>query len=285
VPLFVVFVILWSSGFLVGKLGLDAAQPLGLLALRVVLAMLVAVPLALRVPGWRAAPFARLAVVGLLLQVVQFAGVYSGLDLGVHAAVASLIVLGLTPVVTTATATALGMEQPRLRTWVALVVGIAGVALSVAPDLGDAHAGPAVGLTVLGMLGLAFGSIAQKQWAADVDPRVSVAVQTVVASCALVPLAAVTGELDMHASFRLAWTVLWLAWPLSVGAVALLAVLLRRHDASTVSALLLTVPAVTALLAVPMLGDGLAPVSIVGMVVTLAAVATVVLKPAPAAVA
>ena len=45
------FVLLWSSGYVVGAVGVGAAGPFALLSLRFVLAALVAVPLALRVPG------------------------------------------------------------------------------------------------------------------------------------------------------------------------------------------------------------------------------------------
>src|SRR3954465_761770 len=72
------FVLLWSSGYVVGAVALGAAAPLPLLAARFALAALLAVPLALRSGRWRGAPVGRLAVIGLLLQVVQFGGVYGG---------------------------------------------------------------------------------------------------------------------------------------------------------------------------------------------------------------
>src|ERR1700749_1794895 len=111
------FVVLWSSGYIAAAYGVDAAEPLGLLTLRFVLALPVAWLLAVRVEGWRRAPLARLALVGLLLQGVQFGAAYSGFALGVHPALASLIMLGLSPVVTTALASWTGAERVRGRTW------------------------------------------------------------------------------------------------------------------------------------------------------------------------
>ena len=84
------FVVLWSSGYVVGALAIDVADPVPLLALRFTLAALVAVPLALRHGRWRGAPLGRLAMVGVLLQVVQFGGVYGGFALGVPAALSAL---------------------------------------------------------------------------------------------------------------------------------------------------------------------------------------------------
>ena len=102
------FVVLWSSGYVVGALAIGEADPLPLLALRFTLAALVAVPLALRSGRWRGAPLGRLAAVGVLLQVVQFGGVYGGFALGVPAALSALAMLGLSPLVTTGLAVGSG---------------------------------------------------------------------------------------------------------------------------------------------------------------------------------
>src|SRR6185503_3746040 len=113
-PLLPTFVLLWSSGYVIGALAIQVADPLPLLAARFVLASLVAVPLALRHGRWRGAPLGRLAVAGILLQVVQFGGVYGGFALGVPAALSALVMLGLSPLVTTALAVARARTSTRL---------------------------------------------------------------------------------------------------------------------------------------------------------------------------
>src|SRR4051794_3039890 len=130
-----VFILLWSSGYVVGALAIEVADPLPLLGLRFALASLVAVPLALRHGRWRGAPLGRLAVVGLLLQVVQFGGVYGGFALGVPAGLGALIMLGLSPLVTSGLAIAGGQERGDARLWIGLAIGVAGVAISLAPAL------------------------------------------------------------------------------------------------------------------------------------------------------
>src|SRR3954462_15461058 len=116
------FVLLWSSGYVVGEIAVRAASPLGLLSLRFALALAVAIPLSARLIAWRRAPIARLAVIGLLFQGVQFAGIYGGLALGVPAPLSALIMLGLSPVATTILARASGMERPSRRTWILLAL-------------------------------------------------------------------------------------------------------------------------------------------------------------------
>src|SRR5256885_5687412 len=128
-------VVLWSSGYVVGVLAIGEADPLPLLALRFTFASLVAVPLALRSRRWRGAPLGRLAAVGVLLQVVQFAGVYGGFALGVPAALSALAMLGLSPLVTTGLAVGSGQERGDARLWAGLAVGGRGAAIKPGPPL------------------------------------------------------------------------------------------------------------------------------------------------------
>jgi drug/metabolite transporter (DMT)-like permease len=269
-----VFVLLWSSGYVVGSLAIDVADPVPLLAARFALASLVAVPLALRHGRWRGAPLAKLAVVGLLLQIVQFTGVYGGFALDVPAALGALVMLGLAPLVTTALAIAGGQEQGDARLWTGLAIGVAGVGISLAPELGSARVGAGVALTVLGMFGLAFGTVLQKRWVGAADPRVSVAAQSVTATLVLAPVLAVTGG-RFDVSAQLALSLGWLAWGLGIGALITLVQILRTHAASAVTALLLVVPAITAVASWPALGEPLHPASLVGMLVAAGGVGTV----------
>src|SRR3954451_8696154 len=139
------FVVLWSSGYVVGALAIEVADPLPLLTVRFALAALVLVPLAARGGRWRGAPLGRLAVLGLLLQIVQFGGVYGGFALGVPAALSALAMLGLSPLVTTGLAVATGPEHADRRLWAGLGVGVVGVAISLAPERGSARAGVGIG--------------------------------------------------------------------------------------------------------------------------------------------
>lgn len=273
--LLVLFVVLWASGYVVGALGVAVADPFALLAVRFALASLVIVPLALRVPGWRRAPWGRLVVIGLLLQPVQFGFGYTALRMGVHPALLALVMLGLTPLATTSAAGLLGMERPGRGTWLALTIGLLGVVVSLAPSLTDASIGAGVGLAVTAMLGLAGGSLLQKRWGASVDPRISVAVQSLVGAVVLGPIAVLSGQTEIQLSPQFVESVVWMAWAGTVGAMVLQALLLQRLAISTVSATLLTVPPVTAVMALILIGDPLQPLSLLGMPITLVAVAAI----------
>jgi drug/metabolite transporter (DMT)-like permease len=260
-------VLLWSSGYVVGALASQVSAPVPLLATRFILASLVTVPLALRAGGVRAAPLGRLAVIGLLFQVVQFGGIYGGFALGVPAGLSALVMLGLSPLVTTALAIAGGQESHDWRMWSGLLIGIAGVAIGLAPELGRARIGAGLILTCVGMLGLAGGSVLQKRWGAGVDPKVSAATQSVTGAVVMIPVLAVAGGRYVVGS-QLVLSLAWLGVGMGLGSLLVLVGLLSRHDASRVSALLLLVPAVTAIASVPALGEPLHVATLAGMAVS-----------------
>jgi drug/metabolite transporter (DMT)-like permease len=278
-----IFVLLWSSGYVVGALAIEVADPLPLLTARFVLAALVMVPFALHRGRWRGAPLGRLAVVGLLLQVVQFGGIYGGFALGVPAALSALVMLGLSPLVTTALAVASGQERADGLLWTGLAVGVVGVAISLAPELGSAGVGAGIALTIAGMLGLSGGTVLQKRWVGVADPGVSAAVQSVTGAVVVAPATMVFGgHIDMSAQF-----VLSLAWiVLGMGVISLLAFVyvLRHHAASSVAALLLVVPPVTAFASAVTLGEALHFASGVGMLVAMVGVGAVLRREGHASV-
>src|SRR3954470_15937946 len=188
------FVLLWSSGYVVGAAAVEVADPLPLLATRFLLASLVAAPVVLvRNQRWRQAPLGRLAVAGLLLHVVQFGGIYGGFALGVPAALSALGMLGLSPLVTTGLAVASGQERADARLWLGLSVGLVGVAISLAPELGSAAAGAGLALMVLAVLGPGGGTGLHEGWGGATDRMVSAAAQNLTAAVLVAPVALVAG--------------------------------------------------------------------------------------------
>jgi drug/metabolite transporter (DMT)-like permease len=265
------FVLLWSSGYVVGALAIGVAGPVPLLATRFILASLVTVPLALHKGRWRGAPLRRLAVVGLLLQVTQFGGIYGGFALGVPAGLSALVMLGLSPLVTTGLAIAAGQERSRPALWLGLLIGAAGVGGGLAPELGSARIGLGLALTALGMLGLAGGTVLHKRWGAAADPRVSAAAQSVTGAVVMAPVLAIFGG-RYEVGTRLVLSIGWLGLGMGMVTMLVLISLLARLQASRVSVLLLIVPAVTALASAPVLGEPLHPVTLLGMAVAMAGV-------------
>ena len=270
------FVVLWSTGFLGARLGLPHAGPLTFLALRYGLAagLLVLVALAMRAP-WprRPAEVGHCAVAGLLVHGVYLGGVFVGISLGVEAGVSALIV-GLQPLLTAALAGALLGERVAPRQWAGLGLGLLGVALVLARKLGQG-AGDALGglACVAALLGITAGTLYQKRFCAGMDLRSGSVVQFAAAGLATAPLALLFEDTRIAWGGEFVFALLWLVLVLSLGAVSLLYVLIRRGAAAQVASLFFLVPPCTALIAWPLFGETLGPVALVGMALTAAGVA------------
>jgi drug/metabolite transporter (DMT)-like permease len=270
------FVVLWSTGFLGARLGLPHAGPLTFLALRFGLAagLLALVALATRAP-WprRPAEVGHYAVAGLLVHAVYLGGVFVGISLGVEAGVSALIV-GLQPLLTAALAGTLLGERVAPRQWAGLGLGLLGVALVLARKLGQGPGDALGGLAcIAALLGITAGTFYQKRFCAGMDLRSGGAVQFAAASLATALPALLFDDTHIDWTGEFIFALLWLVLPLSLGAVSLLYVLIRRGAASRVASLFFLVPPCTALIAWPLFGETLGPVALVGMALTAAGVA------------
>lgn len=273
-----VFVLLWSTGFIGAKFGLPYAEPLTFLTIRfaLVAAVLAAVALATRAPwptSWAAA--GRIALAGLLVHGVYLSGVFSAIAKGLPAGVTALVV-GLQPLVTAALSKPLLGERVSGRQWAGLLLGLAGVTLVVWDKVRfDAEHRTALALAVMGLFGITLGTIYQKRHGTTMDLRSGGAIQYA-ATAALLGLLAPWFE-----TMRVEWTgsfifaLLWLAFVLSVGAIFLLFVLIRRGAAARVASLFYLTPPVTAVIAWAMFDERLGLPALAGMAVAVAGVALV----------
>lgn len=271
----VLFVLLWSTGFIGAKLGLPYAGPMTFLGFRFVLVALVTAPLALLSGAhWprRAIDLLHIAIVGLLMQFTYLGGVFIGIAHGVPAGISALIV-GLQPILTAALAGLVLGERIRPRQWLGLALGLVGVALVVVnPALFDRDRLGAAGVTIVAMVAITLGTLYQKRFCTKLDLRATVVIQNAVAGLAMVPAALVFETGGIQWSPRFLFAIAWLAIVLSVGATMLLFYLIRHGAASRVSSLFYLTPAVTAVMAFALFGERLSPLALVGMALAAAGV-------------
>jgi drug/metabolite transporter (DMT)-like permease len=264
------FVLLWSTGFIGAKLGLPHAEPMTFLALRFAItgAVLVAWVVLSGAPWLDRRQFRDQVVIGVLVQFVYLGGVFAAIDRGVEAGLSALIV-GLQPIATALIARQVLGERLAAVQWAGMALGLGGVSLVVTRKLG-AGVGDPLGVLLCGaaLLGIAVGSILQKSRAGATPMRAGNAVQFLVGGgcCLAVALVAETGRVEWTGEFVLALG--WLVVVLSLGAVTLLYVLIRRGAASNVASLFFLVPPCTALLAWPLFGEQLGAVEAVGIAAT-----------------
>lgn len=273
------FVVLWSTGFIGAKLGLPYAEPLTFLLARftVVLALLLVVALLLRRP-WSRDPrqYFHMAVAGVLIHGGYLSGVFLAISAGLSAGVTALIV-GVQPLLTALLSVPMLGERVSARQWLGLVLGFSGVALVVSNKLawgGMASAGLA--FAVMALLSITLGTLYQKRFCAHLDLWSGSVVQFVAAAAALLPFAWAFETMRIRWSGEFLFALGWLVLVLSIGAISLLHILIRRGAATRVSALFYMVPPTTALMAFLAFGETLAPLALLGMAVTATGVALAV---------
>jgi drug/metabolite transporter (DMT)-like permease len=283
----VVFVLLWSTGFVGARYGLPYAEPFTFLALRLALAGALLAGLALVTRSGRPAGRAqvgRAGVAGLLLHATYLGGVFFAIDSGLPASVAAVVV-SLQPVLTAALATRLLGERLAALQWSGLALGVGGVALVLTPGLASAAgadgAFPPVGVAgcLVALLGGTAGTLWQKRHGDDIPLLSGTAVQYAVAALVLVAVAGATETMAIEWTAEFVAALVWLVVPLSIGAVLLLLFLLRRGSASGVSSLLYLVPPATAVESYLLFGEELPLLSLVGVVVTTVGVGLVLRPP------
>lgn len=270
------FVLLWSTGFIGAKWGLPDAGPFSFLTVRfaLVAVLLAAVALLTRAPwpGTRR-EWLHLAVAGMLLHGVYLGGVFAAISLGVPAGITALIA-GLQPLLVAAAAGPLFGERVRRDQWFGLALGLLGVILVVWEKRGDS-VGAAGGLLLAfaGLVGITAGTLYQKRFCAGMDLRTGSVVQFTAASLFLLPLAWGLEHWRIHWTPSFVFALVWLCLVLSVGAITLLFVLIRRGAAAQVASLFFLVPPVTAALAWLLFGETLHATALAGMAAVVVGVA------------
>ncbi|MDP3492238.1 MAG: DMT family transporter, partial [Hyphomonadaceae bacterium] len=265
------FVVLWSTGFIGARLGLPHAGPLTFLTLRYVLAAaaLGLLALAMRAP-WprRVAEVGHYAVAGLLVHGVYLGGVFVGISLGVEVGVSALIV-GLQPLLTAALAGVLLRERVTARQWLGLVIALLGVALVLSGKLGHG-AGDWLGAfaCVVALLGITAGTLYQKRFCAGMDIRTGSVVQFMASGFVTAALAVSFEPVHIEWTGEFVFALIWLIVALSMGAVSLLYVLIRRGSAAQVASLFFLVPPCTAFIAWLLFSETLGMAALVGMAIT-----------------
>jgi drug/metabolite transporter (DMT)-like permease len=277
-----IFLLLWSAGFAVAKLGLQHAAPITLLALRYVLVLLVLTPFALilrpAVPqtlrGWL-----DVAVVGFLIQVAYFGLCYIAFKSGVSAAGVAIVVC-LQPILVALVAPRFVGESVSRMAWVGLALGLAGAVVVILSRSQVQAENPfGVLLTVGALFGITGGTLYEKRFGVSHHPVTSNMIQYAVGAAFTLPIAWATEDMHMVWNGEFVAVLAYLVIGNSLLAMSLLLAMIRAGEVSRVSALFYLVPAFSALFAWPLLGEAMPPLAWAGMALAGAGVAMVSRKP------
>ncbi|WP_405498402.1 DMT family transporter [Nocardia sp. NBC_00511] len=257
------FVLMWSSAFIAGIIGVGAAPPMMVLLGRYAIAgpLLLLYGLAIHATWPRGRQLRHVVLAGLLMQIVQFAAFYSAMGEHVSAAVISLV-QGLNPVVIALFSGVLG-EHISTRQWLGFGIGGIGIALAVSDQ--SHFSWPGLLLCVVGLLGLSLGTVYQKKFSPSVDSRAATAVHQLVSAPFALLLVLISGNFHVSDPGRFAISLSWMIVVNSIGVFLLFNAMLRRWDATRVGKLFFATPVTTALLAWLVIAQPLHALTIAGL--------------------
>lgn len=273
----VVFVLIWSTGFIVARYGMPHAPPMKFLAMRYLLSVGCFAAWAwlarAALPTARA-QWGHLAVTGVLMHAGYLGGVWAAVKLGMGAGLVALLV-GLQPVLTAVWVSSQGGRVTQ-RQWGGLALGFTGLALVVWQKLGlgEIH-GLNVALAGMALVSITIGTLYQKRFVTPCDVRSASLVQLTAAFAVTLPLALLEGE-GMRWNPELAGAMAWSVLALTLGGSSLLYLLIQRGAATAVTSLLYLVPPCTALMAWALFDEPITAMTVAGMALTAFGVSLVV---------
>jgi drug/metabolite transporter (DMT)-like permease len=266
----VVFVLIWSTGFVAAKLGMPNSPPFTFLFFRYVFSIVLFLPwiIASRVP-WPSSNMQMLhiSVTGVLMHAGYLGGVWAAVKAGMGSGLAALIV-GLQPVLT---AIWLSYRGGRIqgRQWLGLLVGFVGLILVLwnKLQLTLEISSETLPFIVIALFSITTGTLYQKSFVKPCDVRTANTVQLLAAALVTMPLAWMETEsfvINSHSVIAMSWSVV----VLTIGGSSLLYMLIQRGAAQSVTSLMYMVPPTTAIMAWLLFDEVITLVTILGVATT-----------------
>lgn len=277
------FVLIWSTGWISARFAAPYADPLTFLSVRYTCAGVILAVLAVASgavwPRGRAAGHA--AASGILLHAIYLGGVWWAIAHGLPAGISGLIA-AVQPILTALLAPRFVGEHITKRQWLGIALGFSGIVLVLWPKLAglsgaalQAQLMP-LAINVIAMISVTFGTFYQKKFIQTGDLRTVTTLQYAGALAVTLPLAFLMEPMRIEWNTIMVLNLGWSVLALSIGAIGLLLLLIRRGAVSRAATLIYLVPPAVALEAFVLFGETMVPVQIVGMVITALGVALAV---------
>ncbi|BAV66002.1 DMT family transporter [Sphingobium cloacae] len=271
------FVLIWSTGFIVARAVMPHGSPELVLAVRLTLVTLLlgAAALHARQALPRGKRLALHLAAGAMLHGVYLTLSWWAVDHGMPAGIMALLG-ALQPLMVAAASVLFLREHLPARAWAGMGIAIMGVGCVLMPAIERTGAGsialwPAVA-ALLSIMGMAMGTLIQRGAIAGDGIAISGAVQNAGGALVAVAAALLMGEAHWDNSAMLWLGLGWSVLGLSAAGLSLLVWLVRHQRPTRMSMLLLLVPPLAAVEAWLIFGERLGPVQLTGFALALGGV-------------
>jgi drug/metabolite transporter (DMT)-like permease len=268
-----IFVIIWSTGFIIARYGMPHAEPMTFLSLRFLGVLICMIPIVLlwKAPWPRQPQIIHIAIAGILLQAGYLGGVWAAVREGMSAGLTALIV-GLQPILTALLASWVA-ERVRPVQWLGLVIGLLGVGLVVwAKIVMIGFSDLSFIFIIIALLAITAGTLYQKKYCPQFDLRTGSVIQFAASAVVCVPLMMIFETREIAWVPELIFSLLWSIFALSIGASSLLFVMIRHGAATKVTSLMYLTPPTTALMAWILFNEPISWLIGLGIALTMGAV-------------
>ena len=264
------FVVVWGSGFIATKIGIQYAAPFTFLSLRFAFGILCLIPLVLWLkPAWPRTlhEWMHIVVAGLLMHAIHLSGSHYAQYLGMSAGIAAVI-LALQPLATAFIARGSG-DRVTARQWLGIALGFAGVALIVwhKIDIRAVSVGSLIAV-LTGLAALTAGTLYQRKFCPTVDLRSGALIQFVISLAVVAPLSFAFESAKVQWVWPLIGAIAFLVIGASILAVNALHTLMRHGEATRVTSMLYLPPIFAVAMEYLVFGVIPTAISVVGIAVT-----------------
>ena len=274
-----IFVVIWSSGFVVAKYAFNSSDVIFFLAIRLFIAAGILALLTLAFGQslkLSKSDFLASLVIGIALHTLYLGGVWEAIAQGSPAGIASVIT-SMQPIFVSVLAIKFLGESLSKIELVGLALGFAGVALVLSPafSLTGEMTLWALLLLAIAVAGSTSATLLQKKMGHSIPLLAGTTYQFLISAFILMVISIATGRTSLDWNLESFLAMSWAVLVTSVIAILLLLWMLTRGSAARVSSLLYLVPPMAAIQAFLLFGEKLNPQAIIGILMTAVGVALV----------
>lgn len=272
------FVVMWSSGWIASRLAIGELDVVTLLLARYLIVFVALLVMVTLLSHWRRMSLSEMLqqmLVGSLVHGIYLMAALSAFEEGVSAGLVAFI-MTLHPMLTATMSARVNGEEVSARQWQGLLIGTLAIVLTVSDSYRHGASSAALLLPFLAVLALTVGSLlnrhlelCHKARAEHPQPVLLILLlQSTGALLVLLPMRDASIPLQFDTFNADEWVLLlWLAFVASLGAYAVLQLLLRQISTTRVASLGYLIPPATMVQAYLIFGDRLSAVDVGGLAV------------------